>query len=68
MLGHSSVKQTEEYAITEQQSVGREMQQLQLRLHSKEAAATPPSLDVISKMQKEIQELKEPLALSNRVS
>jgi len=66
LLGHQSVKQTEEYAITEQQSVGREMKQLQLRLNDKETTAEPPSLDIISKMQQEIQELKELLALSHR--
>jgi integrase len=65
LLGHQSVKQTEEYAITEQQSVGREMKQLQLRLNDKETTAEPPSLDIISKMQQEIQELKELLALSH---
>ena len=65
LLGHQSVKQTEEYAITEQQSVGKEMKQLQLRLSSKETTPEPPSPDIISKMQQEIQELKELLALSH---
>ncbi|RYY36962.1 MAG: site-specific integrase [Sphingobacteriaceae bacterium] len=65
LLGHQSVKQTEEYAITEQQSVGREMKQLQLRLSSKETTPEPPSPDILSKMQQEIQELKELLALSH---
>ncbi|MFP9116086.1 site-specific integrase [Flavobacterium sp. RHBU_3] len=65
LLGHQSVKQTEEYAITEQQSVGREMKQLQLRLSSKGTTPEPPSPDIISKMQQEIQELKELLALSH---
>jgi len=65
LLGHQSVKQTEEYAITEQQSVGREMKQLQLRLNTKETTAEPPSLDIVSKMQQEIQELKVLLALSH---
>ena len=65
LLGHQSVKQTEEYAITEQQSVGREMKQLQMRLRSKETTPEPPSPDIISKMQQEIQELKELLALSH---
>jgi hypothetical protein len=65
LLGHQSVKQTEEYAITEQQSIGREMKQLQLRLNTKETTTEPPSLDIVSKMQQEIQELKELLALSH---
>jgi len=65
LLGHHSVKQTEEYAITEQQSVGREMKQLQMRLSSKKTTPEPPSPDIISKMQQEIQELKDLLALSH---
>jgi integrase len=65
LLGHQSVKQTEEYAITEQQSVGREMKQLQMRLSSEETTPEPPSPDIISKMQQEILELKELLALSH---
>ena len=32
MMGHYSVKQTEEYAITEQESISTEMQQLKDRL------------------------------------
>lgn len=32
MLGHYSVKQTEEYAITEQEAIGKEMKELELRL------------------------------------
>lgn len=69
MLGHSSVRQTEEYAITEQQSIGKEMKQLQLRLNGREAdVAAAPSLDIISKMQREIEELKQQLAMSNRLS
>lgn len=69
MLGHSSVRQTEEYAITEQQSIGKEMKQLQLRLNGRDAdVAAAPSLDIISKMQREIEELKQQLAMSNRVS
>lgn len=68
MLGHQSVKQTEEYAITEQVSIGREMKQLRQKLSDKEVVAEQPPLDVISRMQQEIQELKELLAQSNRVS
>lgn len=36
MLGHQSVSQTEEYALTEQVSIGREMQGLKQRLAEKE--------------------------------
>lgn len=34
MLGHSSVKQTEEYAITKQASIAREMKELEAKLRS----------------------------------
>lgn len=68
MLGHQSVKQTEEYAITEQVSIGREMKQLQQRLTNREIQTEQPPVDVISKMQQEIQELKEMLALTQKAS
>jgi len=32
MLGHHSIQQTEEYAVTEQQAIGLEMQRLRRRL------------------------------------
>ena len=69
MLGHQSVKQTEEYALTEQVSIGREMKQLQYRLNNRDAETErQPPIDVISKMQQEIQELKELLALTQKAS
>lgn len=34
MLGHYSVQQTEEYAITEQAAIGREMKNLGARLNN----------------------------------
>jgi len=48
MLGHQSVKQTEEYAITEQKSIGKEMKQLRERLSSKKPEGNNES--VIAKM------------------
>lgn len=68
MLGHQSVKQTEEYAMTEQVSIGREMKQLQHRLTAGETEREQPPIDIISKMQQEINELKELLAQTNRAS
>lgn len=65
MLGHQSVKQTEEYAITEQQSVGREMKQLQQRLSNKKPEDNE---SVIAKMQQQIDELKELLTINQKVS
>ncbi len=66
MLGHHSVQQTEEYAITEQQSVGREMKQLQERLSSKKTEDSNES--VIAKMQQEINELKVLLTNNQKAS
>lgn len=68
MLGHQSVKQTEEYAMTEQVSIGREMKQLQHRLSTGVVEKEQPPIDIISKMQQEINELKELLAQSNKAS
>lgn len=66
LLGHQSVKQTEEYAITEQRSVGREMLQLQQRLRSKGAPPEHTLPDALSRMQQEIQELRELLAQTQK--
>lgn len=66
MLGHQSVKQTEEYAITEQKSIGREMKQLQERLNNKKPEENNES--VIAKMQQEINELKTLLTVNQRAS
>lgn len=62
MLGHQSVKQTEEYALTEQKSIGREMKQLQERLGSTKTNYLPDdTLAIISKMEEEIRGLKAKL-------
>ena len=66
LLGHQSVKQTEEYAITEQRSVGREMKQLHQRMSIKETPSEQPASDALTKMQQEIQELKEMLAQTQK--
>ena len=66
MLGHQSVRQTEEYAITEQKSIGKEMKQLRERLSSKKPEGNNES--VIAKMQQEINELKALLTISQRTS
>lgn len=66
MLGHHSVQQTEEYAMTEQQSVGREMKQLQERLSEKKPQEDNES--VIVKMQQQINELKALLTSNQKAS
>lgn len=65
LLGHQSVKQTEEYAITEQQSVGREMKQLQLRLNQKTEFPDDPMTANVLKMQEEINSLRKQLEMTS---
>lgn len=68
MLGHQSVKQTEEYALTERQAIGKEMDALQIRLNKKSQPKDDSSADVILKMQQEILELKTMLGLVGKAS
>lgn len=61
MLGHSSVKQTEEYALTEQQAIGKEMRVLREKFKGKEPIPADVSLDIITRLENEIIELKKRL-------
>lgn len=61
MLGHSSVKQTEEYALTEQQAIGKEMRVLGDKFKAKEPVPADVSLDIIKRLEDEIMELKKKL-------
>jgi integrase len=63
MLGHQSVSQTEEYALTEQISIGREMQGLKQRLADKENTSSELTLKTIEKMEKELLEMKKKLSI-----
>ncbi len=59
MLGHHSVKQTEEYALTEQEVVGREMTQLRERLTPKQIIEVKPDpLAMLKARENEIGVLK----------
>jgi len=68
MLGHQSVKQTEEYAITEQQSIGREMQGLRQRLISKENQGSEISMETILRMEQELNQMKNKLMTIDKAS
>lgn len=60
MLGHSSVKQTEEYAITEQQSISKEMIALQHKLKREEGSKVEiEPMAMLSKLEEEIHALKK---------
>jgi integrase len=61
MLGHSSVKQTEEYALTEQQAIGKEMRVLRDKFKRNEPVPVDISLDIITRLENEIIELKKRL-------
>lgn len=57
MMGHQSVKQTEEYAITGQESIGIEMKQLKEKLSKNSNNENP--LDLLLKLQHEVTELSQ---------
>nr|WP_315239965.1 site-specific integrase [uncultured Flavobacterium sp.] len=59
MLGHRSVQQTEEYAITQQQSVGRQMIELRNKLDRKTSFKPEDTLLILEKLEKEILDMKE---------
>ncbi|SHH67835.1 Site-specific recombinase XerD [Flavobacterium johnsoniae] len=64
MLGHSSVKQTEEYAITEQQTISRKMIELREKLDKKSSFNFENPLLILEKLEKEILDLRKHLASS----
>ena len=66
MLGHQSVSQTEEYAITEQISIGREMTGLKQRLADKEDVSGELTLKTIERMEKELSEMKRKFTIINQ--
>jgi integrase len=58
MLGHSSVKQTESYAITEQATIGREMSVLTQKLNQQAPEISQEDISTLEKLEKEIQLIK----------
>lgn len=58
MLGHSAVKQTEEYAITEQAAIGREMKNLNDKLNNTKNKSTNNINMLLAGLQKEMEKLK----------
>ncbi|MNE73204.1 hypothetical protein D3C80_1692010 [compost metagenome] len=59
MLGHSSVKQTESYAITEQATIGREMTLLNKKLNPDKIEIEKEDLTALRRLEKEIETIKE---------
>jgi integrase len=64
MLGHSSVKQTEAYAITEQVTVGREMALLNKRINKTDPVMCESDLAILTRLEKEIKKIKQKYHLS----
>ena len=58
MLGHQSIRQTEEYAITEELTVGWEMKELKNRLDKNERTITQQELATLERLEKEIKTIK----------
>ncbi len=67
MMGHYSVKQTEEYAITEQESISVEMQQLKEKLGKKDNVIDDP-LNLLLKLQQDIQVVSNTTAHKENVN
>jgi integrase len=65
MLGHQSVSQTEQYAITEELAIGREMQGLKQRLSNKGAVSGDLTLQTIKRMEEELSDMKKRLGLDS---
>ncbi|MFV8342628.1 site-specific integrase [Flavobacterium sp. XS2P39] len=59
MLGHQSIRQTESYAITTEQTIGREMNNLRSKLGKVNSTIPEEAMSLISKLEKELQKLKE---------
>ncbi len=57
MLGHTSVKQTEEYALTEQESVSREMNDLRKKLENSSANSND-QLSILLRLCNDFEKLK----------
>ncbi|MDP5200183.1 site-specific integrase [Flavobacterium sp. DG2-3] len=65
LLGHSSVKQTEAYAITEQATIGREMSILNKKLNKTKSKISKPDLEILTRLEKEIQAIKKKYNISS---
>lgn len=64
MLGHQSIKQTEEYALTEQETISREMNILQNKILSKSFINNNDPLILLKKITDEIQHLSASLQIT----
>lgn len=67
MLGHHSVKQTEEYAITEQDSVSKEMTQLRQRLlDQSQTEINKNPMELLKRLENDIIMIKQTASINSR--
>jgi integrase len=64
MLGHQSIRQTESYAITAEQTIGREMKELGSKLDGTKTSIPVEALEIMSKLERELRELKKRFGLT----
>ena len=58
MIGHQSIKQTEEYALTEQSTISREMQILENKISSRTDDDKHDPISILEKIEKDLNLLK----------
>jgi len=66
MLGHKSVKQTEEYAITEQRTIGRKMNELKNKLATQAAGQPEDDLSILERLTREVEALKKRISVHDQ--
>ncbi len=57
MLGHQSIKQTEEYALTEQLTISKEMDILETKISSESELNNSDPIAILKKIEKDITQL-----------
>lgn len=58
LLGHQSIKQTEEYALTEQVTISKEMDILENKISSESQLNIPDPIAILKKIENDINQLK----------
>jgi integrase len=64
MLGHRSIRQTESYALTAEQTIGKQMKMLGDKLGKPDSTMPEEGLQLISKLERELRELKTKYGLT----
>lgn len=64
LMGHHSVKQTEDYVITEQKTISKNMQMLKEKLQPKASPEIEDPHEAFARLSKELEQLKEKLGIA----